>query len=69
MANIKKKQYVFLSQWTGQELKCACLFHSPCCIDNKGCEEIELSLLPYDDIETCMKARRYERRNGAIRQK
>lgn len=61
MSEIKKREYVFLSNWEGQELKCACLFHNPCCKDNKNCEEIELSLLPYQDLEECMKARRYKR--------
>ncbi|WP_180270956.1 hypothetical protein [Clostridium tertium] len=50
-------------------MECACLFHKPKCKDNKGCEEIELSLLPYEDVVECMKARRYERRKGSLRQK
>lgn len=69
MGKAKRKDYVFLSKWDGQELRCACLFHNPLCIDNKECEEIELSLLPYEDVVECMKARRYQRTNGAIRQK
>ena len=68
MGKVKKKEYVFLSKWEGQDLKCACLFHKPMC-DSKVCEEIELSLLPYQDVESCMRERRYERRNGALRQK
>lgn len=69
MGKAKRKDYVFLSKWDGQELRCACLFHNPLCSDNKECEEIELSLLPYEDVIDCMKARRYQRSNGAIRQK
>ena len=69
MGKAKRKDYVFLSKWDGQELRCACLFHNPLCSDNKGCEEIELSLLPYEDVVECMKARRYQRANGAIKQK
>ncbi len=59
MSKIKKRQYVFLSNWIGQELKCACLFHNPLC-DNKECEEIELKLAPYEDLESCMRNKREE---------
>ncbi|MBS6503490.1 hypothetical protein PMY38_11800 [Clostridium tertium] len=69
MGKVKRKDYVFLSKWDGEEMECACLFHKPKCKDNKGCEEIELSLLPYEDVVECMKARRYERRKGSLRQK
>ena len=65
----KKRKYVFLSNWDRYYLKCACLFHNPLCENHKNCEEIELTLAPYDDIETCMRERRYERKNGALRQK
>ena len=69
MGKAKRKDYVFLSKWDGQELRCACLFHNPLCINYKDCEELELSLLPYEDVVECMKARRYQRINGAIKQK
>ena len=69
ISKIKKRKYVFLSNWIGQELKCACLFHNPLCENHKKCEEIELQISPYEDLEQCMKERRYERRNGALRQK
>lgn len=69
MGKVKRKDYIFLSKWDGQDLKCACLFHTPLCKDNKECEEIELSLLPYEDVVDCMKARRYKRVNGALKQK
>lgn len=69
MSKVKKRQYVFLSNWIGQDLKCACLLHKPLCDNHKKCEEIELTLAPYEDLESCMKERRYERRNGALRQK
>lgn len=69
MSKVRKRQFVFLSNWEGQELKCACLFHSPLCKNNKKCEEIELSLSPYEDIEECMKARRYKRNShGSLKQ-
>lgn len=70
MSNVKKRQYVFLSNWEGQDLKCACLFYNPLCENHKKCEEIELTLSPYEDLESCMKERRYVRgKGGAIKQK
>lgn len=67
---VKKRQYIFLSNWDGQDLKCACLFHNPCCTNvPKVCEEIELTLAPYEDLERCMKARKYKRNSrGALEQ-
>lgn len=70
MSNVKKRQYVFLSNWEGQELKCACLFHNPLCHKHKKCEEVELTLSPYEDLESCMRERRYVRgKGGSIKQK
>lgn len=69
MSNVKKRRYVFLSNWEEQDLKCACLFHNPLCQKYKKCEEIELTLSPYEDLESCMKERKYQRVNGALRQK
>ena len=66
--SVKKKKYVFLTKWNKHCLECACLFHNPMC-DSKVCEEIELEYSPYQDLEECMKARRYQRKNGALRQK
>lgn len=70
MSKVKKRQYVFLSNWIGQYLKCACLFHNPLCENNKKCEEIELEYSPYQDIEQCMKEQRIYKRGkgGAIKQ-
>lgn len=59
MGKVKKKDYVFLSKWEGQDLKCACIFHKPMC-SSRTCEEIELSLLPYQDLESCMRNKREE---------
>lgn len=70
MSKVKKRQYVFLSSWTEQDLKCVCLFNNPCCANvPKSCEKIEFTLSPYDDIGECMRTRRYERTKGALRQK
>lgn len=70
MRIVSKRKYVFLSNWDRHNLKCACLFHNPCCKKvPTECEEIELTLNPYDDIETCMRARRYKRNSrGALEQ-
>ena len=70
MSNVKKRKCVFLSNWEGQELKCACLFNNPLCVNHKKCEEIELTLSPYEDLEQYMRERRYTRaKGGAIKQK
>lgn len=65
---VKKRQYVFLSKWDKQNLICACLFHNPCCTNVKKCEEIELTLSPWEDLEELMRARKYKRINGALKQ-
>lgn len=65
----KVRKYVFYSNWDRQNLICACLFHNPCCDKYKKCEEIELELRPYDDVESCMRSRRYKRNSrGCIEQ-
>ena len=70
MSNVKKRKCVFLSNWEGQELKCACLFNNPLCVNHKKCEEIELTLSTYEDLEQYMRERRYTRaKGGAIKQK
>lgn len=67
---VKNKKYCFYSNWQGNELTCACLFHNPCCDRFEKCEEIELELKPYDDIEECLRnQRRYVRHKGALKQK
>lgn len=69
VGEVKARQYVFYSRWDKHELKCACLFGNPCCDRYRQCEEIELKLKPYEDVESCMnKARKYKRHKGAIRQ-
>lgn len=67
---MSKRKYVFLSRWDKYNLKCACLFHNPCCDRYTTCEEIELELNPWDDIETVMHERRYTRgKGGALKQR
>ena len=67
---IKDRKVVLLSKWTKNELLCACLFFNPLCSCNKECEEIEVTIKPYDDIEECLRSKRtYKRHNGALRQR
>ncbi|TCO69515.1 hypothetical protein EV214_13139 [Marinisporobacter balticus] len=61
-------KYKFNTRWNEDELKCACLFGNPGCDRFKTCETLELTLNPYGDIEECMKARKYKRKKGALRQ-
>lgn len=63
------KKYKFNTRWNGNDLRCACLYGNPCCDRFKNCEVLELTLKPYADIEECMKARKYKREKGAIKQK
>lgn len=68
---MSKKKYLFLSRWNKENkeiLICACLKSNPCCDRFKTCEEVELTLDPYDDIEIVMKEKAYKRINGALRQ-
>ncbi|MCM8710528.1 hypothetical protein M2651_05745 [Clostridium sp. SYSU_GA19001] len=64
-----KRKYIFLSKWNKHDMLCACLQLNPCCKDTKQCEEIELTLNPYDDIEEVMRERKYKRHRGALRQR
>lgn len=64
-----KRRIVLLSNWNKHDLICACLFCNPCC-DRKDCEEIEVTLNPYDDLETVMKdQRKYKRVRGKLQQR
>ena len=65
---MSKRKYVFYTKWQSNDLECACLFFNPLCDRCKDCEEVELTLNPYEDLETCMRERSYKRKNGALRQ-
>lgn len=66
---LKRKIYLY-TNWDKQDLKCACLFFNPMCKRYKECEELEVVLDPYADLENTMKEqRKYKRVNGAIVQK
>lgn len=67
---IKKRKIVMLSKWNGWDMRCACLYSNPLCANYKECEEIEVDIKPYEDVEECLKnKRRYKRHNGALRQR
>ncbi|MGM8223359.1 hypothetical protein [Clostridium perfringens] len=67
---MNKRRIVMLSRWNGWEMKCACLQGNPLCECYKECEEIEVTIKPYQDIEECLRnQRKYKRVNGALRQK
>ena len=63
------KRYKFNTRWNGKELRCACLYGNACCDRFKTCEVLELTLHEFEGIGECMKARKYKREKGAIRQK
>ena len=66
---MNKRRIVMLSRWNGWEMKCACLQVNPLCECYKECEEIEVTIKPYQDIEECLRnQRKYKRVNGALRQ-
>lgn len=69
--SINKRKFVFYTKWNKNDLVCACLFHNPCCKEHRQCEELEMELKPYDDIEEVMKNQRaYTRgKGGALKQK
>lgn len=64
-----KRKIALYTKWNKHELECACNFFNPLCEKYKQCEEIEVALDPYADIEECMKERSYKRVNGAVRQR
>lgn len=65
-----KRKIALLSNWNKNDLICACLFTSPCCDKYKACEEIEVTLNPYDDLETVMcEQRKYKRIRGKMQQR
>lgn len=66
---MSKRIFTFLSRWDKNKLICSCLKDNHCCDRFKSCEEVELILDPYMDIESTMKERSYKRVNGALRQR
>lgn len=67
---MSKRKFVFYTKWDKHNMLCACMFHNPLCDKFKDCEEIELTLNPYDDVESVMRDQRtYKREKGVIKQK
>ena len=56
-----KKKIVLYTRWSKHNLECACSFFNPLCEKWKECEEMEVTLNPYQDLEECMSQRRYKR--------
>lgn len=65
---IKIKEIKVYSKWNDWEPKCMCYKNNPLCNDRKDCEEIEVTINPYRNIDECKRSRSYKRANGAIRQ-
>ena len=66
---VKSRVFYFNTNWNEyNELVCACLVSKKMC-NCKECEELELTLKPFEDIEeVARKARKYKRVNGRMRQ-
>lgn len=61
-------KFKLLTQWKGKELVCCCPVKNKC-MKNHGCEELEFTLDPYEDIKQCMKHDSYKKcKGGAFRQ-
>lgn len=65
---MSKRVFAFYTKWEYGELECACYIKEPLCDKYKQCEEIELTLFVYGDIESCMKHRKYKKQSGVIKQ-
>lgn len=72
MSKVKSRKEIMLTKWdkdTG-EMICACLFKNPLCYKHNECEELQITINPYDDIENVCKntRRKYKREKHRIRQ-
>ena len=69
---IKSRKEVILTKWNidTDNLICACLYKNPICSNYKNCEELEIIIRPYEDIESvCNNTRRkYKRIHNRLRQ-
>lgn len=59
MRKLKRKICLY-TNWDKQDLKCACLFFNPMCPRYKTCEELEVTLDPYQNLEETMRDERYK---------
>lgn len=66
---VKSRKFWFNTKWNEHdEMVCGCLIDNKLC-NCKECEELELTLKPYEDIEEVARAARiYKRVNGRIRE-
>lgn len=62
------RKITIYSNWDVDELKCVCLLSNPLCDKYKQCEELELALNVYSDIEECMRTRKYKKERGVVKQ-
>ncbi|WP_234885112.1 hypothetical protein [Clostridium tarantellae] len=67
----KVRKLVMLTKWNEKnDMVCGCLLSNPLCSRCKDCEELEVTINPYEDIEECLKNQRaYKRIQGSLRQK
>ncbi|MHC1683698.1 MAG: hypothetical protein AB6733_12190 [Clostridiaceae bacterium] len=62
-------KYKHYTRWDGKLLKCSCYINNPGCDRYKSCEEVDLTLEPYEGVRECMKERKYIRQHGVMKQK
>lgn len=72
MPKIKPREVVMLVKWDNKEPICACLFANPLCKKCSSCEELEMTINPYDGWnEIRQQAEQkdiYKRVRGRVRQ-
>lgn len=66
---MSKRKFVFYTKWDKENMLCACMLHNPLCDKFRQCEELELTLNPYGDIEEVMMERKYRKERGVTKQK
>jgi uncharacterized membrane protein len=62
------KKITIYSKWDVDKLECVCLLSNPLCDRYKQCEELDLVLNVYGDIEECMRNRKYKKEHGVVKQ-
>lgn len=72
MSKVKSRKIVMLTKWDSDidSMICACLFSNPLCSNCSNCEELEITINPYDDIENVCREHRnkYKRVHNRLRQ-
>lgn len=54
-------------KWS-DELECCCYVKNPLCNEYRNCEEIDVKFDKYDDINECMRHRKYKKERRVIKQ-